>query len=87
MPRHWYQIKVYKQRTDVATASTLREHLDWSDVEGADEHLRRTLLAAIDRDQARRNEHHLYHLELRELDHDGRPAGRPFHYALGKDDR
>lgn len=82
MPAKWYQLKVYKQRVEVHTASDLREPLDWNDVDGTRATLQQHLLAAIDRDGGRRNERHLYHLQVRELGSDGRPTGGAFHYAL-----
>lgn len=87
MPAKWYQIRVFKQRVEVNTASDLRERLDWADVDGTNQRLLQILRAAIDRDGARRNERHLYHLQIVELDSGGRPVdNRAVHYALPEED-
>lgn len=79
-----YELRVFKRDRELRQgAEAIRVPLDLSDGETTRDLLERHLVAAAERDGARRNEAHLYHFEVREVYRDGRVERQPlFKFSL-----
>lgn len=79
-----YELRVFKRDRELQRgAEAIRVPLDLADGEGTRDLLERHLIAAAERDGARRNEVHLYHFEVREVYRDGRVERQPsFKFSL-----
>lgn len=68
-----YELRVFKRDRELRHgAEAIRVPLNLADGEATRDLLERHLIAAAERDGSRRNEAHLYHLEVREVYRDGR---------------
>jgi hypothetical protein len=73
-----YELRVFKQDRELRRgAEAIRVPLDLLDGEETRDLLERHLVAAAERDGARRKEAHLYHFEVREVYRDGRTEREP----------
>lgn len=73
-----YELRVFKRDRELRQgAEAIRVPLEPRDGEATRDLLERHLIAAAERDGARRNEAHLYHFEVREVYSDGRVERTP----------
>lgn len=76
MPPKIYEIKVFKKDREVREINPFLTGLDLLDAEATADLLNRHLLGATLRSGARRDEEHEFHLEVRDINHEGKGAGR-----------
>lgn len=67
MSLKFYELRPFKGRQPILVAGRLLVALDLDDVAGVNDLLRRHLLAVAERDDATRNDAHLYHLNVHKI--------------------
>lgn len=80
MPPKIYEIKVFRNERETREINPFLASIDLSNSDGSAETtagtLNRHLLGAALRSGASRNQVHQFHLEVRDIDRDGKGAGR-----------
>jgi hypothetical protein len=82
MPSKLYELRVFKGQREVSVASRLRTPLDQSYPDLLNDLLRRHLFAVAERQGMRRDQAHLFHLDVHELRGDRADNNVLFAFAL-----
>lgn len=85
MPPKIYEIKVFRDGRELRDSdiNPFLTGLDLTDAEVTADLLNRHLHGAARRSGARQDEIHLFHMEIRDVNHEGRGMGRPlFRWVL-----